>query len=102
MAPSKSIKYLLFIYIATSLFYATFHVIQLHQNAPNMHTGSQHKSGRIAPRSTEDDYTTTTLEQFPIMADKKLAHHQQYGSDDGKLGSCNISHTPQLTHVYHY
>ncbi|KAJ8657548.1 hypothetical protein O0I10_006850 [Lichtheimia ornata] len=81
MAPSKSIKYLLFIYIATSLFYATFHVIQLNQNAPNTHTGSQHKSGRIAPRSTEDDYTTT-LEQFPIMVDDNLAHRQQYDSDD--------------------
>lgn len=84
MAPSKSIKYLLFIYIATSLFYATFHVIQLTHNVPTT-TEFRHKSGRIAPRSTEQDFTTM---QFPIMGDALIQ-----SDNDGRIDGDIISHS---------
>ncbi|KAI9494613.1 glycosyl-transferase for dystroglycan-domain-containing protein [Zychaea mexicana] len=54
MAPSKSIKYLLFIYVAGSLFYATFHVLQLSQNSPPVPRHVR-PGGRIAPRSAQDE-----------------------------------------------
>ena len=78
MAPTKSIKYLLFIYVAGSLFYATFHVLQLSQSNPPV---PRHRSGgRIAPRSANDEsiFQQQQQQQQHIMIPTKIQQYHQY------------------------